>query len=147
MHVLSHRMRNLLPFLLMLPTLVISAQDEPFALPFVEREPVFDIAPRFPGGSNAMMEYFADSVRYPEPEFQQRKGGYVMVTFTVTGKGRVTDTRVVNGVAGAPNLAAEAMRLLNAMPTWEPATKKGKRVDAEVRLSVPFVPRKRNGYK
>jgi protein TonB len=142
MHPKIGLMRNLLLLLLVLSDLVTSAQDEPFALPYVVREPEYDIAPQFPGGSNAMMEYFEDSVRYPEPELQQRKGGSVLVVFTVNKKGRVTDARVVNGVAGAPNLAAESIRLLYAMPAWEPATNKGKRVDAEVGLSIPFVPRK-----
>ena len=140
-------MRYLLIFLLGFPAFVSSAQDEPFALPFVAREPEYDIAPRFPGGSDAMMAYFTDSVRYPEPELGQRKGGHVLVTFTVNRKGHVADARVVNGVAGAPNLATEAMRLLYAMPTWHPATKKGKRVDSTVHLSIPFIPRKGSTYR
>lgn len=133
-------MRSALILTTLLFPFLAFAQDEPFGLPHVEREPVFDIAPRFPGGSDAMMRYFADSVRYPEPELSQRKGGYVMVAFTVSRKGRISGARVVNGVAGAPHLAAEAIRLLEAMPRWEPALKKGKAVDAEMRLSIPFDP-------
>ncbi|MBK8498708.1 MAG: TonB family protein [Flavobacteriales bacterium] len=85
-----------------------------------------------------MMRYFADSVRYPEPERSQHKQGQVLAAFMVDRKGRVTDVRIVNGVPGAPNLAAEARRLLEAMPRWKPATLKGKRVAAEVHLAVPF---------
>lgn len=111
-------------------------QDNP--LPYVEREPAYDIAPRFPGGSEAMMRYFADSVRYPESERLRHKEGQVLVAFTITKKGRMSDVRIVNGVHGAPGLAAEARRLLEAMPEWEPARKRGRRVAAEVDLSVPF---------
>ena len=118
-------MRTALTLLTTLFSLLAFAQDEPFGLPHVEREPAFDIAPQFPGGSDAMMRYFADSVHYPEPELSQRRGGYVMVVFTVSRKGRISGTRVVNGVAGAPHLAAEALRLLEAMPKWESATKEG----------------------
>ena len=76
--------------------------------------------------------------RYPEPERSKGKQGLVLASFTVTKKGRVTDVRIVNGVAYAPNLAAEARRLLEAMPRWDPATLNGKRVDAEVDVAVPF---------
>ena len=58
----------------------------------------------------------------------------------VSRKGRISEARVVNGVAGAPHLAAEAIRLLVTMPKWEPATKKGKPIDAEMRRSIPFDP-------
>ncbi|MBK9148608.1 MAG: TonB family protein [Flavobacteriales bacterium] len=107
-------------------------------LPYVEREPAYDIAPRFPGGSDAMMRYFADSVRYPDSERSRHKEGQVLAAFTITKNGRMSAVRIVNGVPGAPGLAAEARRLLEAMPKWEPARKRGRRVAAEVNLSVPF---------
>ena len=116
----------------------IATHAQEFPLPVADRKPTFDVAPRFPGGSDAMMRYFADSVRYPEPERSKGKQGLVLASFTVTKKGRVTDVRIVNGVAYAPNLAAEARRLLEAMPRWDPATLNGKRVDAEVDVAVPF---------
>lgn len=85
-----------------------------------------------------MMQYFKDSIRYPEPEWTQRKQGHVLVQFTISRKGAIKDIRVVNGVAGAPNLAREAERVIASMPPWIPATKNGKRVEAVVNISVPF---------
>lgn len=84
------------------------------------------------------MWFLRDSIRYPEPERSQRKQGNVLVQFTVDRKGVIKDIRVVNGVAGAPNLAREAERVIASMPPWLPARKEGKRVAAEVRMSVPF---------
>lgn len=125
----------LLGVLIAIPV-VLLGQD--FGLPMPDDKPVYDIAPQFPGGSEAMMRYFADSVRYPEPERSQHKQGHVLAAFMVDRKGRVTEVRIVNGVPGAPDLAAEARRLLEAMPRWKPATLNGRRVAAEVQLSVPF---------
>lgn len=114
------------------------AQNDFHPLPHVHKEPTYDIAPQFPGGSDAMMQYFADSIRFPEPERTQRKQGHVLVKFTVTRKGAIKDVHVINGVAGAPRFVPETVRVLEAMPPWVPATRKKKRVDAEVQLAVPF---------
>ena len=116
------------------------AQDDNNPLPYVQREPAYDVAPQFPGGSNAMMQYFADSIRYPEPELTQRKQGTVIMACIVTRKGEVTAIRAVNGVPGAPNFIAEATRVLESMPRWTPARKGNKRVDAEMQVSIPFRP-------
>ena len=119
-------------------TLPVAMNAQDFGLPMPDHKPVYDIAPQYPEGSQAIMRYFADSARYPEPERSTHKQGHVLAAFTVDKKGRVTDVRIVNGVPGAPNLAAEARRLLEAMPRWQPATLKGRRVAAEVQLAIPF---------
>ena len=64
-------MRSALTLLTTLISFLAFAQNEPFGLPYVERDPVFDIAPQFPGGSDAMMRYFTDSVNCPEPEMSK----------------------------------------------------------------------------
>jgi len=114
------------------------SQGEENPLPWDPPEPLYDSAPRFPGGSEALIKFFADSIRYPEYEKSKRIQGNVLVKFIVTKKGELTNIRIVNGVAGGPNLATEAIRLLNEMPRWLPATKGKRRVEAEHWLSVPF---------
>ena len=125
---------------LLLPALLIcsvaAAQEHP--LPVPTRERPYDVAPRFPGGSDAMLRYFADSCRYPVEAWEKRKEGVVLATTGVDRRGRIDSVRIVNGVPGAPGLAREAERLLQGMPRWEPATKGSKCVAAEVHLSVPF---------
>ena len=125
---------------LLLPALLIcsvaAAQEHP--LPVPTRERPYDVAPRFPGGSEAMLRYFADSCRYPVEAWEKRKEGVVLATIGVDRRGRVDSVRIVNGVPAAPGLAREAERLLKTMPRWEPATKDGRRVPAEYHLSVPF---------
>lgn len=120
----------------LLSTLSLVAQDNP--LPYVRREPAWDVAPQFPGGTEGLRHYLRDSLRYPEAAWNDRREGTVLATIQVDARGRVTGVRIVNGVPGAPSLARETERLLGAMPRWQPARKKKRRVPAEVQLSVPF---------
>jgi len=128
---------SLLLFLLLIPVYFTFAQGEN-PLPWEPKEPQYDVAPQFPGGSDAMMNFLRDSTRYPEPEKSKNVQGYVMTSFKVNKKGKITDIRIVNGVPGGANLAKEAKRLLEIMPHWIPATKNGKRVVADYNLSIPF---------
>lgn len=132
-------MKNyLLPIIFICMLKISFAQHGEHPLPFVPQEPKYDTAPRFPGGSYAMMKYFDDSIRYPEPERTKFIQGNVMVKFFVTKEGRIIDVQLVNGVPGGPNLARESVRIIQSMPIWIPASKNGKAVDAEYTLSVPF---------
>lgn len=114
----------------------ISAQDNP--LPFVRKELPWDIAPQFPGGSDSLISYFKRNACCFLPEQYPRKVDYVLTSFTVDKKGRLKNIRIVNGIAGNPHFAAEALRLLENSPDWIPAKKKSKRVEAEYQFSVPF---------
>jgi TonB family protein len=114
------------------------SQGQENPLPWDPPVPVYDTPPRFPGGAEALLKFFADSIHYPEYEKSKKIHGNVIVKFTVTKKGALTNIRIVNGVAGGPNLATETIRLLKGMPRWLPATKGRRRVEAEHWLSVPF---------
>lgn len=132
-------MKDLLLLSLLISTINFSfAQDGENPLPFVPHEPLFDTAPCFPGGPPALMKYFEDSIRYPEPEKTKGIQGNVYMKFNVTQEGKITDVKSVNGVPGGPNLAKEAECLLHTMPLWIPANKNGKPVEAEYTLSIPF---------
>ena len=116
----------------------VYSQDGENPLPFVPPPRLYDTAPQFPGGPNAMIRFFADSIRYPEPEHSGGKEGLVMTKFKVMANGKISNVELINGVAGAPNLAREAVRVLYSMPVWSPAILDGERVEAEYYLSIPF---------
>jgi len=46
--------------------------------------------------------------------------GTVFVNFIVGKDGTVRDIKIVKGVPGAPDLDAEALRLVRMMPAWKP---------------------------
>ena len=85
------------------------------AKPEPKHEPVV-IAPSFPGGTAALTKWLKSHINYPP--MAQRMGieGTVVVQFTVSGTGKISDVTVVKAVH--TQLNNEAMRLVKAMPDW-----------------------------
>lgn len=137
--VVVHTMRVLLPFLLLSSVLAQHAHaQEENALPWVQTPSPWDTAPQFPGGAQAWQQYLNDSLHYPPQDLQAGRHGHVLATIHVDTLGRITHVRIVNGVPGATGMARETERLLLTMPPWQPATKGGRPVPAELHLAVPF---------
>ncbi|HNU56969.1 MAG TPA: energy transducer TonB [Flavobacteriales bacterium] len=91
-----------------------------------------------PGGDDALVAYLMKELRYPDNMRQAAKEGVVQVGFTITDAGAVENVRVIEGIAGAEALDAEAVRVVSAMPRWEPATVHGVTVPMEYKLPVKF---------
>ncbi len=91
-----------------------------------------------PGGDDALVAYLMKELRYPDNMRQSAKEGVVQVGFTITDAGAVENVRVIEGIAGAEALDAEAVRVVSAMPRWEPATVNGVTVPMEYKLPVKF---------
>ncbi|HNR55190.1 MAG TPA: energy transducer TonB, partial [Flavobacteriales bacterium] len=89
-----------------------------------------------PGGDDALVAYLMKELRYPDNMRQAAKEGVVQVGFTITDAGAVENVRVIEGIAGAEALDAEAVRVVSAMPRWEPATVHGVTVPMEYKLPV-----------
>ncbi len=79
---------------------------------FVEATPV--------GGYPALYDYLARDLRYPEVARQAKIAGTVLLEFTIDTLGRPTNIRVIRGVR--EDLDQEAIRLVQQMPTWTPAS-------------------------
>ena len=62
--------------------------------------------------------------------------GKVVVEFTVNADGTLSDFKVVKSVS--PELDAEALRVIKAMPAWSPAIVDGKTVACSYVLPVSF---------
>lgn len=99
---------------------------------------VFEVVeemPEFPGGMQAMMEYLAKNIRYPAKAHEANVQGRVITQFTVGKDGAIHDAKVVRSVS--PELDAEALRVISAMPNWKPGKQGGKAV--ATRFTVPVV--------
>ena len=107
------------------------AYREVFQLQKESRMP--DTAPSFPGG---VMRYIASHLQYPDEAQENGIQGKVVLVFTVKKDGSVADIRVKQ--SAHPLLDKEAVRLIMSMPKWNPATTKGKPVDAEFTLPITF---------
>ncbi len=95
-----------------------------------------DIPPQFPGGAEALGEFFALNVQYPDAARVKHITGSVLTTFTVEADGHLSNATVVKGLS--PECDAEALRVLALLPAWKPATRKGVAVSVPVQLPVPF---------
>lgn len=98
---------------------------------------VFDVVdemPQFPGGTEALMTYLNDNVKYPAEAVAKKKQGRVVVAFVVDKTGHVCEPKVVRGVD--PQLDQEALRVVSKMPDWTPGKQKGEAVN--VRFNVPI---------
>jgi TonB family protein len=95
-----------------------------------------DRQPEFQGGSDAMIKFIAQNVKYPEKARQSGVQGTVYVQFTVEESGKVSQISIKKGVEAT--LDAEAMRVVGLMPDWSPGEIKGKKVSVQMVLPISF---------
>jgi protein TonB len=102
------------------------AEPEPFV--------VVEEMPMFPGGDAALLKYIGENTIYTEVAKENNIQGRVIVRFCVTSKGGVSQVSILKGVD--PELDAEAIRVVNTLPTFKPGKQGGKAVP--VWFSVPI---------
>ena len=90
----------------------------------------------FKGGQTAMISYLVNAIKYPEAAQNAGVEGKVVVEFTVNADGTLSDFKVVKSVS--PELDAEALRVIKAMPAWSPAIVDGTTVACSSVLPVSF---------
>ncbi|MCE5205989.1 MAG: TonB family protein [Porphyromonadaceae bacterium] len=116
----------------------LNIQDPPPVRKQEGEEEIFVVVekmPEFPGGQKGMMQFLADSIRYPKEAMEKGIQGRVICNFVVMKDGSVSDVQIVRGVD--PLIDAEAVRVLKLMPDWKPGTQHGK--DVNVRFTLPVV--------
>ena len=70
----------------------------------------------YPGGVEAMKKFITDNLRYPQGE--KNREGRVVVSFVVERNGALTDLEILRPLS--PAFDAEALRVVKAMPRWNP---------------------------
>lgn len=90
----------------------------------------------FPGGQNALMNWLRDHIKYPENAYRNNIEGRAVVRFIVEKDGSIGDVEVVTDVH--PELAEEALRVVKAMPKWEPGKNNGIPVRSFFNLPITF---------
>ena len=108
--------------------------------PLVEEEPqIFTIVeemPSFPGGEAELFKYLKKSTKIPQMAMDAGISGVVYVTFVVDENGKVRDPKVLRGIGGGCD--EEALRVVKAMPPWEPGKQRGKPVRVQYNLPMRF---------
>ena len=99
----------------------------------------FDITdrnPEFPGGDNELLNYISNNLKYPESAKENGISGRVSLLLTINEKGEIADVKIIRGIC--PELDEEAVRLVKAMPKWEPGYENGKAKTSYLMLPINF---------
>jgi TonB family protein len=97
---------------------------------------VVEEMPQFPGGMDALVQWIAQQMKYPEKAKKDGIQGVVYVGYVVNKAGKVESVEVEGSVN--PLLDAEAVRVVSEMPAWTPGTQRGKAVDVKFVIPIKF---------
>jgi TonB family protein len=101
-------------------------------VPFVTVEEM----PVFPGGDNALLRFIAENTTYPEVAKQNNIQGRIIVKFCISSTGGISQISIVQGVS--PELDAEAIRVVKALPPFNPGKQGGKPVPVWYMVPITF---------
>ncbi len=92
--------------------------------------------PVFKGYMKGLQKYLKEQLRYPPAAAARHIQGTVFVGFTVRSDGSVADARVLKGIGYGCD--EEALRVVRAMPLWEPAMQSGRAIPMPYSLPIRF---------
>ncbi len=95
-----------------------------------------EVDPEFPGGNEALYKYLAQNIKYPEKAKADKIEGRVVVGFVIEKDGSISNAEVRRSVN--VEMDAEALRVINAMPKWQPGTMEGKPVRVHYNIPITF---------
>lgn len=96
----------------------------------------FDALPQFPGGEKKLNNFFRETIHYPQSAKEKRLEGKVFITFIIEKDGHVSHAEIIRGIS--TDLDNEAIRVIMALPKWEPAIYENKPVRVQYMLPVRF---------
>lgn len=95
--------------------------------------------PEFPGGMKELTKYFKENLQLPDTALKSKVAGIVFVSFLIGTNGSITDIAILKGIGYGCD--QEAVRVIQMMPRWKPATQNGSptpiRYSLPVRFSLP----------
>lgn len=95
-----------------------------------------DVEASFPGGPEAMIKWIVDNLEYPQVALENNIEGRVFVEFVVEKTGELSNISILR----SPNdlFSKEVIRLIGAMPNWEPGKVNNQNVRMRYRLPINF---------
>ncbi len=107
--------------------------------PKEEVEEIFTIVeePASPkGGMPAFYKYIGDKMKYPAQARRMGIEGKVFVEFVIGKDGSISEVRAVKGIGAGCD--EEAVRVVQAAPSWTPGKQRGKAVKQRMVLPITF---------
>lgn len=97
-----------------------------------------DIEAQFPGGVLEMIRHIQKKLVYPQIAVENGYTGKCYLQFVVDTDGKISSVKVLRGVPSCPECDKEAIRVLKAMPNWNPGKIKGKDVSSYFTMPIDF---------
>lgn len=91
---------------------------------------------QFPGGEAAMAKFINEVIRYPKTDNDITGACYI--SFVVEKDGSLSGIKVKRGISGGSEFDEEAIRVVNAMPKWNPGRMYGAAVRVQFTLPIRF---------
>ena len=92
--------------------------------------------PEFPGGEKAMLKFLYENLQYPSVDKENEIEGKVVVQFIVEEDGSISNTKILRSVS--KTIDAEAVRVVESMPKWQPGMQEGEPVRVEYSMPIRF---------
>lgn len=98
---------------------------------------VFRFVEQMPAYKGDLQHFLHDNLRYPDSAREQGAEGRVVLDFIISPQGNLKDIKIVRS-SGNKYLDAEALRVVQAMPPWNPGRQNGKAVNVLYTLPLSF---------
>jgi len=103
---------------------------------FDNKEPLpRETLPEYPGGAGEMMGFIAKNTKYPKMARDSSWTGRTIIKFTIDSIGKIIELSIAKS-SGHLILDNEAIRVVEAMPRWNPGVVNNKSVP--VKINIPF---------
>ncbi|RBL88746.1 M56 family metallopeptidase [Chitinophaga flava] len=111
--------------------------DQPVSIVQPEVYTFVEHPPTFVGGEEAMARYLSKTIRYPKEAQANNVSGTIFVQFVIDTEGHLKEAKTVGAKKGY-GLEEEAIRVVMAMPQWNPGTHRNKKVNVLFNLPIRF---------
>lgn len=101
-----------------------------------KKQQVFEVADEMPTFNGNLMGWLYENIKYPKEAAKANIQGRVIIKFVVSETGEVTDPQIIRSVH--PSIDQEAIRVVKAMPRWNPGKQDGKPVKVRYTLPIAF---------
>ncbi|MBI1835768.1 MAG: energy transducer TonB [Flavobacteriia bacterium] len=91
----------------------------------------------FPGGNLDLIFFIDENIQIPSVVKEKNINGKCILRFMITDKGELKNVEVIQNVPDCPECDAEAIRLIQSMPNWIPATRDG--IPIRTHYNIPIV--------
>jgi periplasmic protein TonB len=88
------------------------------------------------GGMQAFYEYVGKKLKYPAQARRMGTEGKVFVQFVINRDGSISDVVAIKGIGAGCD--EEAIRIIQASPSWTPGKQRGKAVKQRMVLPITF---------